>query len=358
MQVKGGKPVILTAGQTFYEGPTTFTLLVETQVVPSHKIPGVPGEGQRRSGACPVGRLKAGVPLERAQTEMTVIARRLEQQFPETNKGRSVAVTKLRDEMVGNVRVMLYLLLGAVTVLLLIACANTATLLLGKATARTREVAVRAALGASRKRIVRQLVTESVLLAFVAGLSGLMLAYWASKILVALAPADVPRLAETGIDRWVLGFTLGMSMITSVLFGAVPAFYASKVELSDALKQGGTRITTGGRSAGIRGGLVVTEIALAVTLVSAAGLLMKSFVALHNALPAQPDRSRAPSVVLSIVAPGTFAALRIPLQRGRDFSDSDTFDRPFVAVVNDAWFENHFPTRIRSAGPSSVPSIR
>src|SRR5204862_6824229 len=130
-----------------------------------------------------VGRLKPGVSLERAQTEMTSIAHRLEQQYPESNTGRSVAVTGMRDEMVGDVRSTLYLLLGAVSVVLLIACANTATLLLGKATARTREVAVRAALGASRQRIVRQLVTESLLLAFVAGASGLLLAYWGSKAL-------------------------------------------------------------------------------------------------------------------------------------------------------------------------------
>ena len=359
-----------------------------------------------------VGRLKAGVPLKRAQTEMTTIARRLEQQFPETNRGQSVGVTKLRDEMVGNVRIMLYLLLGAVTVLLLIACANTATLLLGKATARTREVALRAALGASRKRIMSQLVTESLLLGFVAGLLGLVLAYWGSKMLVALAPADVPRLAETGVDRWVLAFTFATSMITSLLFGLVPAFYVSKVELSDALKQGGTRIATGGRMIGIRGVLVVAEVALAVTLVSAAGLLLKSFVALHNValgfhpenvlvmratvaapfsvsivrtrqffrdmlarvgtlpgvlaagatmsppgyvdstggyiidrLPAQPDWSRAPSVVLSVVAPGTFTTLGIPLKSGRDFSDNDTSDRPFVAVVNEALVRKSFPNQ-------------
>ena len=359
-----------------------------------------------------VGRLKAAVALKRAQTEMTTIARRLEQQFPETNSGQSVGVTKLRDEMVGNVRIMLYLLLGAVTVLLLIACANTATLLLGKATARTREVALRAALGASRKRIVSQLVTESLLLGFVAGLLGLVLAYWGSKMLVALAPADVPRLAETGVDRWVLAFTFATAMITSLLFGLVPAFYVSKVELSDALKQGGTRIATGGRMIGIRGVLVVAEVALAVTLVSAAGLLLKSFVALHNValgfqpenvlvmratvaapfsvsivrtrqffrdmlarvgtlpgvlaagatmsppgyvdstgayvidrLPAQPDWSRAPSVVLSVVAPGTFAALGIPIKSGRDFSDSDTLDRPFVAVVNGALVRKSFPNQ-------------
>jgi putative ABC transport system permease protein len=360
-----------------------------------------------------VGRLKTRVPLEQAQAEMTAIARRLEQQFPETNRGRSVAITRLMDEMVGNVRLTLYLLLGSVTVVLLIACANTATLLLAKASTRVREVALRAALGASRKRIARQLVTENLLLALVAGLAGLVLAYWGSKTLVALAPADVPRLAEASIDRWVLGFTIGMSVITSLLFGSVPAFYASKVELSDALKQGGTRIASGGRMAGIRGLLVVVQIALAVTLVCASGLLIKSFVALHNValgfqpqnvlvmratvpappsvgvartrqffsdmlaqlaktpgvvaagatmappgyvdstgaylldqLPAKPeDWSRAPSVVLSVAAPGTFAALGIPLKSGRDFSESDTLDSPFVAVVNEALVRKSFPNQ-------------
>jgi len=356
-----------------------------------------------------VGRLKTGVKAEQAQTEMTAIARRLEQQYPDTNRGRSVAVTILRDEMVGNVRLTLYLLLGAVAVVLLIACANTATLLLGKASGRAREVAVRAALGASRKRIVRQLGTESLLLALVAGMLGLALAYWGSKTLVAMVPADVPRLAEVGMDRWVLGFTLGVSVITSLLFGSIPAFYVSKVELSDALKQGGTRIASGGRMAGIRGALVTGEIALAVMLVCAAGLLIKSFIALHNValgfrpenvlvmratvpapafpagvertrqffkemlaragtlpgvlaagatmappgvystgayvidrLPAKPDWSRAPSVVLSVIAPGTFAALGIPLRSGRDFSDSDAPDRPFVALVNEALARQSF----------------
>jgi predicted permease len=358
-----------------------------------------------------VARLKPQVSLEQAQSELTLIASRLEQQYPESNQGRSVAVARMRDDMVGGIRLTLYVLLAAVSVVLLIACANTATLLLAKATARTREVAVRAALGASRQRIVRQLVTESSLLAFIAGAAGLLLAYGGSKVLVALAPADVPRLAEIGVDRSVLAFTAGISIITSLLFGLVPAFCASTVDLNDALKLGGTRSATGGGLVRVRGLLVVAEIALAVVLVSGAGLLIKSFVALHNValgfqpqnvlvmratvpgplseaiarsrqffrdilaetaglpgvlaagatmappgnvdstgfyfvdhLPAQPDPT-APAAVLSIVAPGTFGALGIPLKSGRDFSESDTADKPFVAVINEGLVRQAFPNQ-------------
>lgn len=352
-----------------------------------------------------LGRLRPGIALKRAQTEMTSIAQRLEQQYPQSNKGRGVAVTRMRDEMVRDVRLTLYVLFGAVTVVLLIACVNTATLLLGKATARTREVAVRIALGASHLRIMRQLIAESFLLALLAGTSGLLVAYWGSKALVAMAPAGLPRLAETVIDAWVLAFTLGISLTTSLLFGLVPALHASKVDLNCALTQGGTRSVIGSGLVRMRGMLVVAEVALAVVLLSGAGLLIKSFVALHNValgfrpenvlvmratmpaptkaanqffkdvlsqtanlpgvlaagatmappgqvestvsyfvdhMPAQLNVS-GPSAVISIVAPSTFAALGIPLKSGRDFNDSDTYETPFVAVLNETLVRESFP---------------
>lgn len=208
-----------------------------------------------------VGRLKPQVALGQAQSELNAIAVRLEQQYPQSNKGRGVAAMRLQDALVGEVRLTLYLLWAVVGVVLLIACANTATLLLGKAAARTREIAVRTAIGASRGRIVRQLIAESLLLALVAGAVGIGLAYWGAQALAALSPADVVRHTETGIDVTVLAFTLGMSIATSMLFGLVPAVHASRVELTDAIKQG-TRAAMGGRTARTRGLLVASEIAI------------------------------------------------------------------------------------------------
>jgi predicted permease len=246
-----------------------------------------------------VARLKPDVSLEQAQTELTAISARLEQQYPESNKGRGVAVTPLQDVLVGNVRLTLYLLWGVVGVVLLIACANTATLLLGKAMARTREIAIRTALGASRSRIVRQLITESVLLALIAGASAILLAAWGVRALTALTPADVVRLAGAGIDGGVLAFTLGVSLATSLLFGLIPALQASRVDLIDAVKHGGAGAVTGARMVRTRGLLVVSEIALAVVLMIGAGLLVKSLLALHNA-----DLGFQPSQVLVMKATG------------------------------------------------------
>ena len=229
-----------------------------------------------------IARLRDGVRLEQAQAQMVAIGARLEEKYPDSNKGKSVAVTQLRDEMVSEFRLTLYVMLAAVGVVLLIACANLANMLLAKAVARTREMAIRTAVGAGRGRIVRQLITESILLALIAGAAGLALAFWGCRTLVALAPGDVPRLAETGIDGNVLLFTLGISMVASLLFGLAPALQVLRVDLNSALKQSVQRTGGGSLADRMRQALVVVEIALSVILVAGAGLLIKSFVALQN----------------------------------------------------------------------------
>jgi predicted permease len=237
-----------------------------------------------------VGRLRSGVPLAGAQSELNTIAARLEQQYPDSNSKRGVIAKRLQDELVGDVRGTLYVLWGAVAVVLLIACANTATLLLGKATSRAREVAVRTALGASRARIVRQLITESLALALSAGVLGTLLAYWGARLLVSLTPAAIVRTSDTSVDPWVLAFTLFVTVVISVLVGLVPALHVSRVDLADAVKHGGTRSVIGGAVARTRGLLVGSQIALAVVLLTGAGLLVKSLMALHDVdLGFRPD---------------------------------------------------------------------
>lgn len=357
-----------------------------------------------------VGRLKPGIPVKQAQVEMGVIAARLSRLYPESNANRAVSVVRMRDQMVGNVRLTLYLLLCAVGIVLLIACANTATLLLGRATTRAREIALRAALGASRRRILRQLLTESLLLALFAGALGLLIAAAASKGLVALSPADLRQLAEIKIDRTVLAFTAGLSVITTILIGFVPSLCASRIDLNEVLKQAGSRSASGRGLVRMRGALVAAEIALSVVLLAGAGLLTRSLVELQRVplgfhpehvivmrasvpgpplapaattffrdllpkiaglpgvlaagatmmppgsiessgayfidhMPAQLDVRAAPRTVLSVVAPGTFAALGVPLQEGRDFADADDRERPLVAIVNQALARRAFAGR-------------
>jgi putative ABC transport system permease protein len=239
-----------------------------------------------------IGRLKPGVTLQQAQTELTTIAQRLEQQFPATNRDWSVRLETLYDSIITKeTRRALLILLGAVGFLLLIACANVASLSLARATGRASEMAIRAALGASRWRISRQLLTESMLLALVGGGAGVLLGLWSVDLLRAASPENTPRLDEIGIDGWVLGFTLAVSLLTGVLFGLAPALQSARVDLQESLKEGGRTLATGGARSLLRRGLVAGELALALVLLVGAALMIRSLWNLQRApLGFNPER--------------------------------------------------------------------
>jgi putative ABC transport system permease protein len=232
-----------------------------------------------------VGRLRRGATLQQAQGELEAIAGRLGEQYPRQSGGRGVNLVALHEDLVGNIRTALFVLLGAVGFVLLIACANVANLTLARAASRQREVAIRTALGASRWRIVRQLITESLLLALTGGALGLLLALWGVDLLVASIPEGVPRVGEIGLDPRVLGFTAAVSILTGVVFGLVPALQASKTDLHGGLKEGSRGSTEGGRRSRARSILVVVEVALSLVLLVSGGLLMRSFVSLINVEP-------------------------------------------------------------------------
>lgn len=232
-----------------------------------------------------IARLRPDVTLERAKTEMTALAARIEQQFPEDNKNVGVTLVPLQEFMVGNVRPAMLALLLAVGFVLLIACANVANLMLAKAAAREREIAIRAAMGASRWQLVRQLLGESLLLALLGGGLGLLLAFWMVDLLKSLSPDGTPRLDEVGMDGRVLLFSLGISALTGLLCGLIPALPASKSDLNQSLREAGAGGKTGAGSGKVRSALVVAEIAIALTLLIGAGLLMRSFVVLQSVDP-------------------------------------------------------------------------
>ena len=232
-----------------------------------------------------VARLKPGVSLTQAQTELDTINQRLSQNYPVTNTNWGVKITELRERMVGELRTSLLILLGAVAVVLLIACANVANLLLARAAYRQKEIALRTALGASRLRIVRQLLTESVLLSLISGLIGLGLSVWLLKLLIAISPADSPRIDEIGIDWRVYMFALGVTILAGLLFGLVPALHTSRPDLNETLKESGRQGGSGSSRNRAGSFLIVSEIALSFILLASAGLLIKSFINLRRIDP-------------------------------------------------------------------------
>ena len=237
-----------------------------------------------------IGRLKPGVSLEQASAEMRSIAGRIERQYADTNSGYSTKIVALRDQLVGDIGPTLWTLLGAVVFVLLIACANVASLLLARAGGRDKEIVLRMALGANPARVLRQLLTESVLLALAGGLLGLALAAWGIAMLAQFGPANLPRLAEINIDWRVMAFTLTVSLATGIIFGLAPALLTVRTDLNSVLKTSG-RGNTGSRTRALwRNALVTSEIASCVVLLTGAGLLIRSFLQLESVNPGfRPD---------------------------------------------------------------------
>lgn len=363
---------------------------------------------ESRPGLRVIGRLQPGVSIQAARGEMEAIAKGLARRYPATNAATSVAVAPMKEDMVGNVRPVLLLLVGAVGFVLIIACANVANLLLARSAARKREFAIRAALGAERWRVVRQLLTESVLLSLGGAAVGLPLAQWGTTLLVAAAPASLPRAGEVGIDMHVLLFTLAVSLATGILFGLAPAMHSAKINAQESLKEG-TRGAGGGRHR-TEGIFVALETCLAVVLLAGSALMIQSVwrllqvnpgfavnhvltmqvalspkvmaspvgirtalqqligrvemlpgvqaAALTSLLPLgdsdseidfwlgngpQPGPERIKTVVFYVVSPDYPAVMRIPLLRGRVFTERDNLGSTPVALIDDVMARQIFP---------------
>jgi predicted permease len=359
------------------------------------------------------GRLKPGVTVAQANALLKIAAEQFRHQYPVAlGPKEGFAVQPLRDSIVSDVRSSLLIMLGAVSLVLLIACANVANLLLIHATGRKREFAIRAALGAGRARIILQLLTESVLLSVTGGLLGLLLGYFGVRALLALSPGDIPRIGEhgaaVGIDWRVLAFTLGISLLTGILFGLFPAIAASRPDLNSTLKESSNRSGTGFRQSKARSLLVISEVSLALVLMIGATLLIRTFLAVRSVHPgfrsdhvltmemsltgdryektagvAQLSRNgrdrlnAIPGVEVSSstcclpleggyglpfdivgrppkkgdqsgagwmsASPGYFQAFKIPILRGRDFTEQDSTGAPGVVLINQAMAKQFWP---------------
>lgn len=356
-----------------------------------------------------LGRMKEGVNLIQAQTEL----RAVQASLPLGAIGYTVNLVPLQNQMVGNIKPLLLVLLATVIVVLLIACANVGNLLLARASSRQKEMAVRSALGAGRWRIIRQLLTESILLSLVGGLLGFLIAIWGTPLLVSFIPEKIPRVHEVNVDLRVLGFAFLVSVITGLVFGLAPAVQASRVNLNDSLKEAARSVSGSLRQNRLRAFLIVSEVSLAVVLMIGAALLTKSFVRLLDVNPgfdpahtltmeislptAPPSKyadeeqqatffrqlleqlNRSPGVIsagavltlpltgaeestnlfiegrpkppnnqlpesdYTIVTPGYFKALQIPLLKGRGFTDQDNKAATGVIVINEALARRYWP---------------
>ena len=285
-----GKPITLDGASYTVVGvaPPGFQYPDKTEAwLPPLKLapemnPAIEPTQRRGSGyLSAVALLKPGVTVAQAAGEMETITSRLRQQYPETNNRRFNRVLSLHDHLVGDSRTMLWLLLGAVLFVLLIACANVANLLLASAASRSKEMAIRTALGASRWRVIRQLLTESAMLALAGGLLGLFLSRYGVAAITKLLPQTFPRLSEIGMDWRVFGFTLGVSLLTGFIFGFAPALHISGADVQEAMKENARGTAGSARHTRLRHALIVAEVALSVVLLAGAGLLFRSFMRLQ-----------------------------------------------------------------------------
>ncbi len=299
-----GKPITLDSRPYTVVGvlPAGFQLIFPADVylpfTPWAKT--LPDDRNWHPGIFAIARLKPGITPDQAASEMVLVAKRLEQQYPDYNTGCSAAIVGIQEQMVQNVRPALLLLLGAVAAVLLIACANVANLLLARAASRGREVAIRTSMGASRSRVVRQLLTESVLLSLSGGLLGILIAIATLGPLLKLASGSVPKAFTVNLDYRVLIFTLVISILTGIVFGIFPALRTGKLDLRETLNEGSRGSTAGPGHHRIRGFLVAAEIAAAVLLLVGAGLLLRSFSRLQEVPPGfQPDHLLAADFPLS-----------------------------------------------------------